>query len=827
MAESADRFAQLLTEAIYQIRLHEHKNISIVQDEVGYAIGRDGGSPIEYWRKGHVPKEREEVEGLVGVLLGRGKMDESWLADFLDAAGYIMPQPLIDQHFPDLVETKVVDGGSKPRPVDRISTLPLAPTPFVGRQAEIDEVYELMSGEECRLITLLGPGGIGKTRLAVEIGRKFEEKNQFENGIVYVPLASVGRAAEIASAIAQALNLQLSGSQDAMNQIIGYLQTQRLLLILDNFERLIDKGAEQIAEVLSQAPNIKIIVTSRERLNLRWEQLFPLEGLSSGDQKTGGFQKGSAYSEAADLFIGCVERAQPNYALTADDHHAIGDICHMVAGFPLALELAASWTTMLSIPEIAAEINSGMDLLETSRTDMPERHRSLRAVCDYSIGALDEADQAVFKQLSIFRGGFSRQAALKIAGADLMALSRLLDKSLVRLTGRNRYDLHLILRQYGYELLVEDDAQYQRVSQAHMSYYNAALVEIAPDLGNFQHMELLQDVGEDLENVRKMWQNAIGYGRLDLIDRAADGMMLYFHMSGRFQMGVTEFSAALESGKIPADSILQIRLLNRQGLMHLRLNQAAEAMALLNDAVSISRKIDNDLEIPMSHNFLSTIYYSMGRNEQALALLEENLTMESNKADPVFESSTLNNLGTVSGRMGRYDQALKYLEEAEAVYRDKVGQAWGLALFYQIHGDVAYHAGDYEGAERYFQVAIETYRDLGYDMGKCTSTIQLAESLKMAKRPIEAANEFHDALDLADQLHAIPLMLRATLGLAQVPPLRHNEDLVYEIASLVEAHPASEDEVRKTASSLLAGRPRFPYGHSNGEWLVDIVKRIQ
>ncbi len=824
MAQSSDKFAQLLTEAIYQIRLLEHKNISIVQDEVGYAIGRDGGSPIEYWRKGHIPKEREEIERLSEVLINRGKVDQEWLAEFLDSSGYIAPEALIRHHFPNEMVTQVT-GASPLKTIQQTaqSTLPLNPTPFIGRTNEIAEVHELAGEGESRLVTLLGPGGIGKTRLAVEVGRRFESDHFFEDGVVYVPLAPVARPADIPQAMAQSLNLQLSGSQDAQGQIIGYLQTKNLLVILDNFEKLIEKGSDFVAEILSQAPRINLIVTSRERLNLQWEQLYPLEGLPSNELDEYGDPIGS---DAADLFLGCIERSSPGYVLKDADLAATHKICHMVAGFPLALELAASWATMLSIPEIADEISSGMDLLETSRTDMPERHRSLRAVCQYSVGALDDEDQQIFRRLSVFRGGFTRQAAKSIAGADLMALGRLLDKSLLRITGRNRYDLHLILRQYGYEMLLENTSEYEKISLDHSEYYNRRLAEIAPDMSDFKHKELIEDVGGDLDNVRKMWQNAIKYNRLDLIDRAADGMMLYFHMSGRFSMGITEFTTALVSADIPPDSILRVRLLNRLGLMQLRLNQGREAIETLTKAVAISRKIEDPLEIPMAHNFLSNIYQTLGEYDQAMVFLQENLTLESNRANPVFESSTLNNMGSIYGQTGRYDEALKVLEQSEIILRN-LGQAWGLALFYQIHGAIALSAGDFADAERFFSVAIETYSELGYGLGACMSTIQLGESLIMAKRPVEAASELHEALELADYLHTIPHMLRAIMGLAEVPPLKRNEDLVYEIASLVSIHPASEGEVRQRAIKILNGRPRFPYSHSNGQWLVDVVRKIQ
>ncbi len=276
-------------------------------------------------------------------------------------------------------------------------------------------------------------------------------------------------------------------------QLLDYLRDRRLFLLLDNFEHLLSPahpqdteaevdGATLVAEILQTAPEIRILVTSRERLNLHMEQLFPIDGLAFPDWETAAPEAGSedvTEYTAVQLFLQAAQRSQQNFSLeTHEELLALIRICHLVGGMPLALELAASWVDTLSLMDIAAELQRGLDLLETELRDVPQRQRSVRATFDYSWQKLDEKEQSVFAQLSIFRGGFTRPAAQAVTGATLRQLSRLVNKSFIQFNKqRDRYQIHELLRQYGAERLSRDSELERAVYDRHSTYYCQALGE--------------------------------------------------------------------------------------------------------------------------------------------------------------------------------------------------------------------------------------------------------------------------------------------------------------------------------------------------------------
>jgi predicted ATPase len=280
-------------------------------------------------------------------------------------------------------------------------------------------------------------------------------------------------------AVADALNFPLQGDgRSPQQRLLDYLRQKKILLLLDNFEHLLD-GVNLVTNILQPAPDVQILVTSRERLHLRVEQVYPIEGLEFPDWATvspSGENEDAQRYTAVQLFLQSARRNQPDFVLHAkDDLTYLAHICRIVAGMPLALELAASWVDMLPLSEIAAELQKGLDFLETDIRDMPERHRSIRTAIDYSWQKLDEKERAIFAKLSVFRGGFTREAAQAVAGANLRPLARLVSKSLVQ-AGREegRYQIHELLRQYGAEKL-EESGEETAVRQKHSHFYCAAL----------------------------------------------------------------------------------------------------------------------------------------------------------------------------------------------------------------------------------------------------------------------------------------------------------------------------------------------------------------
>jgi len=315
------------------------------------------------------------------------------------------------------------------------TNVPLPPTPLIGRQNELDGIQHLLANSDCRLITLVGPGGFGKTRLAIEFAAR--RRDMFPGGVFYVPLASVNAPELIVPAIAEAFAYSFSGPAGPHEQLFDHLACtveQPTLLALDNLEHLLAQSgatADLIAELLERFSPLKILCTSRERLNLHGEWLFDLNGLSV--PPLGQTENLEAYS-AVTLFLQAARRINANFVLTAADKPALRRICHLLEGIPLALELAAAWVGMLSCQEIAREIEANIDFLAVSMRNLPERHRSLRASFDHSWRLLSDAERAALSRLSVFQGGMDRVAAERVAGAQLALLAALVSKSLVRRT---------------------------------------------------------------------------------------------------------------------------------------------------------------------------------------------------------------------------------------------------------------------------------------------------------------------------------------------------------------------------------------------------------
>src|SRR3954469_17290896 len=333
---------------------------------------------------------------------------------------------------------KTLEGGMKNLPLPRKS--------FLGRASELEEIDRLLEDPECRLLTLVGPGGAGKTRLALQAAAR--RVDRYPHGVHFVPLASVASPDLLAPALAESIQFAVDGAHSgfsAQDQLLDYLSERSTLLVLDNFEHLVEDSGF-LSELVERAPHVELLTTSRERLNVQSEWVLDVEGLGVAENGNGN---GSA--SAVRLFVERARQVVPGFAV--DDATEVLRICLRVDVMPLGIELSASWASVLSCAEIAAEIEGSIDFLATSMRDVPERHRSLRAAIDQSWRLLTDEQRSAFSRLSVFRGSFDRAAAIAFTGADLRLLSELVAKSLLRRPDFGRFELHELLRQYAAEQL--------------------------------------------------------------------------------------------------------------------------------------------------------------------------------------------------------------------------------------------------------------------------------------------------------------------------------------------------------------------------------------
>jgi len=410
--------------------------------------------------------------------------------------------------------------------------LPVQTTPFVGRETEINQIITALHDTHTRLLTIVAPGGMGKTRLSLAIAEKLLESGIstsssdiiFVDGVYFVELAPLSDPDTIINAIADALGYQFTDDKRApKQQILDYLADKSIVLLLDNFEHLLEAKAI-VRDILKHTRRIKLLVTSRVRLALAGETLFHLSGIDFPTWETP--EDAMSYA-AVKLFLNSAHRVNPTFVLTNDNLPHVARICKLVQGMPLGIVLAASWIGVLSTAEIAEEITGGLDFLEAESANLPERQQSIRAVFEYSWSLMPSAERDIFMKLSLFRGGFSRQAGQTITGATLRQLMALLNRSLItRNPDNGRYNVHELLRQYAERQLSEHGDEPAVVFE-HAQYYADALSHQLPLLESPQQLESLKDIEMDMENIRIAWLKSLQIGRYDIMDTMLHGIWLY------------------------------------------------------------------------------------------------------------------------------------------------------------------------------------------------------------------------------------------------------------------------------------------------------------
>jgi predicted ATPase len=462
---------------------------------------------------------REETHRHLMILLARSRQRSAALAQY-ETCRRILADELGVEPMPETTALyQRLKAAASPPP----HNLPPPPTAFVGRAAELGEIARYLHKPGAQLLTLVGPGGIGKTRLAlqaaarcVEPGAAFE--TEFADGVFLVSLAAgdaePGERPTLLAALADALQFSFQGPVHPQAQLLNYLREKQMLLILDNFEDLVTE-ARQLGDILRLAPGIKLLVTSRVRLNLREEWALEVNGLDypPAADPLPPHDAADAYGAIA-LFGQQARRARAGFALTEANFPEVVRICRLVEGAPLGIELAASWLRVLSCREIADEIEKGLDFLTSALQNVPERHRSLRAVFDHSWNLLSPPEQVLFRQLSVFQGGFPRDAAAQVVGASLPLLAGLADKSLLRRNASGRYEVHELLRQYAEEKLRLLPEEHERVHDQHCRYYAELLSQHKTQLKGEAPQAALLALSAERENVRAAWNWAVEHRKV-------------------------------------------------------------------------------------------------------------------------------------------------------------------------------------------------------------------------------------------------------------------------------------------------------------------------
>lgn len=636
------------------------------------------------------------------------------------------------------------------------TNLPPQPTPFIGREQELAELAALLAEENSRLITLVGIGGMGKTRLALAFAERLieslsAESFPFPDGIYFINLTPLSDVAHIIPTLAESVNFPLQGGRreqrSPRQQILDYLLEKQMLLIVDNFEHML-AGTEFIMDILQTATGVQMIVTSRERLHLRQEQVYPIQGLEFPDWEIASIDNedsdAAAYS-AGRLFLQSAQRNRPDFQLAdGDDLTYLARICRLVAGMPLAIELAASWVDMLSLSEIAQEIRASLDFLETEMRDVPERHRSIRAAIDTSWQKLTDNEKEIFAQLSVFRGGFTRRAGQTVTTASLRLMSRLVAKSFLQYDPeRRRYQIHEMMRQYGAEKLAADKDSATAVSQRHSRYYCQALAERTSDLRSQRQKEAIAEIELDIENARAAWRWAARSRDAASLDQALSSLFRFYEWNGRYQDYESSANEAIARLNQPQATPLQLAVLAK--LLHLKLAQTldtGERQKLIGQTRSLlDQLIQMEVEVSalLAEDLFCQAQFQMeeGDYRQAERTLRSSIDYFQQSREPWQEAKAWRTWSISAARQGEFQRAEEYGQRALVMAR-KLGDRRQMALALHDLGFNANNQGHFGAMRQYMEEALEIARDLGQIPLQGLMLMEIGTSYVTEGQPAEA-----------------------------------------------------------------------------------------
>ena len=734
--------------------------------------------------------------------------------------------------------------------------LPAETTPFLGREEEVAQVRQMLADPACRLITICGLGGMGKSRLALALARQTQrgQAQSFLNGVVWVSLAGPSSAESLSLSLVSALRLPLSGQMTPQRQLLDFLQNKEMLLVIDNVTQVAEGQSQLLGQILAACPDVKLLVTSWEPLNLAAEWRFDLAGLSyprtdqDGNQDSN--QDALARYGAVQLFVQSARQVRPTFQLTADDVPHVRALCQLVGGMPLALKLAAAWLRMIPVQEIVQEVARGLDVLATQMQDVPPRQRSMRAIFEHTWELLTRQEQRVMASLSVFRGGFRRQAAEQVAGATLPVLTVLVDRSLLQVDGNGRYALHHLLRQFAAEKLAQDADEFADVPVRYANYYADLLEQLAkPMLGHGQR-QALATISAELENVRHAWQQAVERVDIAALEKLMDVFFSYYDMRGLYRAAINLLEEVVRQ-LLRQPTTLTVQSLLAKFYVHLgwsyiRLGQYekatevttrsqniyratnltpprglgteplvglgvlanirgdyAEAFRLGQEACRLSEARGDTDNLQNAYAILTSSAFSQGRYAKARQYARQAHHLATLADNQSFLAYILDDLGMIANALGNYDEAAQFYGRSYAL-REEFDDTGGMAITSMHMAEVALHQQRWDEAiERYTRSLKSHYEN--NDRGGLAAAHEGLGRVAAAQGDVaEAQRHFHTALQTASQIGFTPVLLSILTSVAEFLLPLDRQELALTVLHLVNRHPSSHAGTLQRAAHLLA-----------------------
>ncbi len=693
-----------------------------------------------------------------------------------------------------------------PRREEWLTNLPARPGPLIGRDAEIRAVRDLLLRPDVRLVTLMGPPGIGKTRVALEAAAGL--RDAFGGNVVFVDLATVGAPTEVVPAIAQALRLKRPGELSPLEGLVQFLRDRLLLLLLDNFEH-VAPAAAHAAALLERSPGLKILATSRARLRVSWEHEVPLPPLALPDPAASSDPAALAECPAVALFLQRARAVKADFQLTADNAESVAQICRRLEGLPLAIELAAARIKLLSPQTMLQRLRHRLSLLTGGGRDVPARHQTVHAAVAWSYALLEPWPQAVFRRLAVFVGGSTLAATEAVCGGEgtdvLDALGSLIDNSLllqeVLPDGGTRFSMLDTIREYALEQLTATP-EVESVLRRHASHFLMLAQEAEPALAGPEQSAWLERLERNHDNLRAALRWAQEAGEAEVGLRLAGALAQFWERHGYTREGRAWLAALLSGGgEVPGP--VRARALNVAGNLARVEGDYDAAVSRYEESLAIRRGLGDTQGIAVSLNNLGVAAKDRGDYPAARSYLDESLGLKRRVGERRSIAVTLNNLGLTANGQGDHAAARAFLEEALETFRD-LGDKWGIALALNNLGSTALLEGDYERAAALHCSGLALRRGLKDKWGVADGLEGLARvdaaqgRLSRAARLLGAAEALRDHLgfplppderqayecrlrDLQARLGAEPFAAARAAGRAMSPEQAIEEALAAEV----------------------------------------------
>jgi len=682
-------------------------------------------------------------------------------------------------------------------------TLPAELTPFIGRAEELAEIRRLL--DETRLLTLTGAGGIGKTRLALRAASELHD--EFENGVFFVPLAPISSGKDIVQAIAEVIGFPLSTEEAPIDQLLSHLRRRQLLLVMDNFEHLLG-DVDIVAKILQLAPKVKVLATSREKLKLRGETVLSITGMGFPSQETSANVQ---THDAIELFLHSIRRVQPEFNPNMDNMKQLTHICRLVEGMPLAIELAAGWMNVLSPKELASEIQQGLDILTSEMRDVPERHHSMRAVFDQSWSLLNQAEREVFMRLTVFRGGFTREAGQAVTGASLQSLAGLVNKSFLSHDPTSgRFEIHELLRQYALEKFEETTNDSVSAHEAHAAYFANFMGQRWEHLRDHRQKVALIEIDADLENIRTAWRYRVKQDSASQIRMFINSFWLVYWFRGWNHGGEELFSEAVNALS-PGDTdketeSVKALALAHQGFFKSWLGFADQGYELAKESVDILERLDRPFELALALGSLNLAADFITRYDEAEAAVRKMLDIASQLDDKWLLAFALYKVSVVNppdyAEMRRVAQSSVNLFE-------ELGEAVVLISPLVTLGHAVFALGEHAQAREIYLRCQKTSEVVGYRWGTANACKYLGQVALSLNETAEAETYLLRSLKIADEIGMGRDQVNLLCDLARVRMVENHLEGAVELLAVVLQHPASHlhrlggGSVRDRAQELL------------------------